>query len=66
MNDKADFSDHVNFVTTQIKQRASWILRSFRRNSGVEDFKIKIDQFLSQITDQPVIGTLVPTTCDPP
>lgn len=32
---------------------------------GVEDFKIKLDQFLSQIPDQPVIGSLLPATCDP-
>ena len=35
------------------------------KNCGVDDFKIKLDQFLAQIPDQPVIGTLVPTTCDP-
>ena len=32
---------------------------------GVEDFKIKLDQFLSQIPDQPEFGSLLPTTCDP-
>ena len=31
MNDKADFSDHVNFVTSKVKQR---ILRSFRRRNA--------------------------------
>ena len=33
MNDKADFTDHVNFVITKVKQRAGWILRSFRRRN---------------------------------
>ena len=33
MNDKADFTDHVNFVITKVKQWADWILRSFRRRN---------------------------------
>ena len=32
---------------------------------GVEDFKFKLDQFLSQIPDQLVIGSMLPTTFDP-
>ena len=34
MNDKADFSDHVNFVTTKVRQRAGWVLRTFRRRNA--------------------------------
>ena len=30
MNDKANFNDHVNFVTSKVKQR---VLRSFRRRN---------------------------------
>ena len=33
MNDKANFNDHVNFVTSKVKQRAGWVLRSFRRRN---------------------------------
>ena len=32
---------------------------------SVDEFKIKLDQFLTTIPDQPVIGNLVPVTCDP-
>ena len=35
------------------------------KNYCVYEFKIKVYQFLTQIPDQPVIGTLIPTTCDP-
>ena len=31
---------------------------------GVEEFKEKLDQYLSNIPDQPKIGTLIPPTCD--
>ena len=30
----------------------------------IEDFKIKLDQFLSKIPDQPKIGDLIPAACD--
>ena len=33
INDKPDFTDHVNFVITKGKQKADWILRSFRRRN---------------------------------
>ena len=35
------------------------------KNCGVDEFKIKLDQFLAQIPDQTVIGKLVPAICDP-
>ena len=37
------------------------------RNStkiSVDDFKIKLDQFLTKLPDQPKIGDLVPNVCD--
>ena len=42
-------------------------LPKFVRNTtkcGVEEFKEKLDQYLSNIPDQPKIGTLIPPTCE--
>ena len=33
-------------------------------NCSVTDFKEKLDQYLTVIPDQPVIGNLIPATCD--
>ena len=33
VNDKADFSDHINKVVTQVSQKAGWILRTFATRS---------------------------------
>jgi len=33
MNEKADFSDHINKVVTQVSQKAGWILRTFATRS---------------------------------
>ena len=35
------------------------------KNCGINEFKEKLDIFLSPIPDQPVIGHLTPTTCNP-
>ena len=39
-------------------------IRNFKAFS-VDEFKVNIDKFLTIIPDQPVIGNLVPVTCDP-
>ena len=37
-------------------------IRNLKKNCGVKEFEINLDQFLAPIPDQPVIGTLLTTT----
>ena len=34
MNDDANFKDHINFVCSKVKQRAGWVLRTFRKRDS--------------------------------
>ena len=35
MNEKADFSDHINSVCSKVNQKSGWILRTFMRRHSI-------------------------------